>query len=392
MFFKRDLTGELQKYAKFGVIALLGPRQSGKTTLAKYQYPNHVFLDLEDLELRVLAQDDPKGFFRKYENPFGLILDEFQNVPELLSYIKVMVDQQSRPEYFILTGSQNFLVNEAISQSLAGRVGILTLLPLSIHELKAHNLLQFNQPELIIFQGSYPRIYSEQLEPRIMYSSYIHTYVERDVRQLINVTNLATFQKFMKLCAARIGQLINYSDLATQCGISVPTVHQWLSVLEASYLIFQLPPYWNNYTKRVTKTPKLYFYDTGLACALLGISSASDLSLNSFYGSLFENLIIADLVKQTLNTGTPTDLYFWRDRNGELEVDCLMVQGGQLTPIEIKSTETYQSHLFDGLVKWNKMADRVGQIAYLVYGGQQDQSGSNGINLCSWTSAGKLIK
>ena len=389
-FYKRDLEETLLRFAKFPVVAVLGPRQSGKTTLVKHVFSKHVFIDLDDLELRALALDDPKGFFRKFENKHGIILDEFQNCPDLLSYIKVISDAQDRPGYFVLTGSQNFLVNEAISQSLAGRVGILTLLPLSLNELKNNNLLTQSKPEETIFKGCYPRIY-KNFDPDEVYPSYINTYVERDVRLLTNIENINIFQKFIKLCAARVGQLVNYSDLAVNCGISEPTVKKWLSILEASYIIFLLKPHWTNFNKRITKTPKLFFYDTGLACSLLGISSSKDLLLNPFYGNLFECLIISDLYKQYFNQGKNAPLYFWRDQNGLIEVDCIIDLGTDLIPIEIKSGETYSQKYLDSINKWNEIAKRETGDSYLVYGGKQEFQGTH-YTLLPWEQSGDLVK
>lgn len=390
-FYQRDLEKKLKEFSKFPVIALLGPRQSGKTTLSKHAFKNHVFLNLDDLELLSLIKNDPKGILRKYENEHGIIIDEFQNFPELLSYIKVIVDEKNRPGYFVLTGSQNFLMNEAITESLAGRVGILTLLPFSLHELTKNKLIDVAYPEKTIFRGGYPRVYIDTFEPQEVYPSYIQTYLERDVRQLINVTNLSTFQKCIKLCAARIGQLLNYSDIAANCGISVPTVHQWLAVLEASYIIFLLRPHWNNFNKRITKTPKLYFYDTGVACSVLEISSEKSLALNPLYGNLFENLIVADFYKQYFNQGLQAPCYFWRDKNGDVEVDCLINKDSSFIPIEIKSAETFTPHFFNSLNKWVALADQSEKNNYVVYGGNMSFSGEQG-NLVPWHEAGELIK
>lgn len=389
-YYRRDLEAKVERLAKLPVVALLGPRQSGKSTIAKHVFKNHIFLDLDDLELRDMALNDPKGFLRMYENDHGIILDEFQRCPELLSYIKVVSDAHDRPGYFVLTGSHNFLMNKAISESLAGRVGILTLLPLSLHELDENELLLREKPEHTIFFGGYPRLYERELEPSEIYPSYIQTYLERDVRELINVVNLSTFQKFLKLCAGRIGQQVNFSDLATQCGISVPTVQSWLSILEASYIVFQLRPHWENFNKTMTKSPKLYFYDTGLACLLLGISSEKNLLLNSYYGALFENLIIADLYKQYFNQGFPASLYFWRDKNGTIEVDCLVEQDGKKVPIEIKAGETYTIHYFDAIKKWQALAAHQSEQSYVVYAGTQSMIGPHE-NLLNWHQAGTLI-
>lgn len=389
MFYKRDLEKALLRFAKFPVIALLGPRQAGKSTLAKHAFKKHLFLNLEDPELREFATQDPKRFLQEYENKHGLILDEFQYVPHLLSYIQVEVDAKKRPGYFVLTGSQNFLMNQAISQSLAGRVGILTLLPLSIHEMKATKLL--GRLDDLIFQGGYPRLYAEGFLPQEAYPSYVNTYIERDVRLLMNVGNMRTFARFMALCAGRIGQELNISDIATQTGVDRRIINQWLSILEASYIIFLLKPYFNNFNKRITKTPKLYFYDTGIACSLLEIRSAKDLALSPFRGPLFESLMISDFYKQYYNIGLRPPLYFWRDLNGRFEVDCLIDQGIRLVPIELKAGQTSSSHFFDGLRQWNEIADADPANGYVVYGGDIAQSRSSG-NLIGWQAAGQLIK
>lgn len=390
-FYQRDMQKVLKRYAKFPVVALLGPRQSGKTTLSRHVFKNHVYINLDDFETRELFQNDLKGTLRKYENKHGIIIDEFQNIPELLSYIKVIVDEKNRPGYFVLTGSNNFLMNEAITQSLAGRVGLLTLLPFNLHELQENKLLKKGTPEEVIFKGGYPRLYSTSFKPRELYPSYVQTYVERDVRQLINVKNIRVFKKFLILCATRVGQLLNYSDLAAQCNISVPTVHEWLSILESSYIIFLLAPYFNNFSKRVTKSPKIYFFDTGLVCSLLKIQSAKSLAIDSMYGSLFECFIIADFYKQYFNQGLIPPLYFWRDGNGEVEVDCLIYQGTTLIPLEIKSSESYTQHFFNSLYKWNKIAEKSTKNNYVVYGGTMSFSGKEG-TLVPWSEVGTLIK
>lgn len=389
MFFKRELSKKLVRYSKFPVVALLGPRQSGKSTLAQHFFKKHIFLSLEDPELREFAKNDPKGFLKEYENKNGLILDEFQYVPDLLSYIQVEVDTKKRPGYFVLTGSQNFLMNQAISQSLAGRVGILTLLPLSIQEMKSAKLL--TDLEDAIYNGGYPRLYAEDFLPQEAYPSYISTYIQKDVRQLINIGDMGIFEKFMSLCAGRVGQELNITDLATQAGVDRRVINQWLSILEASYIIFLLKPYFNNFGKRIIKTPKLYFYDTGIACSLLRLRSAKNLMLSPFKGPLFENFIIADFYKQYHNMALQPPLYFWRDMNGRFEVDCLVDHGDFLVPIELKSGQTSSSHFFDGLRAWTEIAKTTSSKGYVVYGGDTAQSRSVG-NLIGWKAAGQLIK
>jgi len=385
----RTLTKTLLRFSKFPVIGIFGPRQSGKTTLAKHTFKKHIFINFENPQLRSYAESDPQGFILEHENEHGIILDEFQYVPELLSYIQIESDEKKRPGYFVLTGSQNFLANQAVTQSLAGRIGILTLLPLSIEELTTNNLAPETSNELI-FTGCYPRIYAENFTPEELYPSYIHTYVERDVRLLINVENLRTFQKFMQLCAGRVGQLLNISDLATHCGINRKTAESWLSILEASYIIFLLKPHWENFNKRATKTPKIYFYDTGLACSLLDIKSSKELANSNFRGHLFENMIISDLFKQYYNQGSQPPLYFWRDQNGTIEIDCIINLGSKLLPLEIKAGQTIMPSFFSGLSKWNELAQTNPADSYVVYGGALQQKRPEG-TVIGWKDFGDFV-
>ena len=386
----RALTKTLHNFAKFPVVALLGPRQSGKTTLAREAFPNHKFFSLDDVEVRQFMLQDPKGFLSTHDNPHGMILDEFQYAPEFVNYIKLAVDQQKRSGYFVLTGSQNFLMNEKITESLAGRVGILNLLPLSLQELRDSHLLSSNVNETII-KGSYPRIYSEDFLPEQLYPSYLQSYVERDIRQLINVENLTTFQRFVQLCAGRTGQLISYDALSSECGVSAPTIKKWLSILEACYIIFMLEPHSNNFNKRITKTPKLYFFDTGLACSLLRISTAQEVALSPFRGALFETLIISDLYKQYCNRGMRSPLYFWRDKGGAYEVDCIIDEGNNLFPIEIKSGQTLASDCFRGVTHWNEFSGSSAANSFVIYGGTEQQSRSSG-NVVGWQAAAGLVE
>lgn len=387
--FKREISETLFRYIKFPVVGIFGPRQSGKTTISKITFPNHTYLNFENPGIRQFAEEDPERFLKEYENEYGLILDEFQHVPQILSYLQLEVDLKKRPGYFVITGSQNFLMNQAVTQSLAGRIGILTLLPLSIEELNKNQLLPEDVNQLIL-NGGYPRLYEDKFTPEEFYPSYIQSYVERDVRQLVNIESLKTFQKFMQLCAGRTGQLLNISDLCNSCGIHRKTAEKWLTILEASYIVFLLKPYWENFNKRVTKMPKLYFYDTGLATSLLDIKTTNELANSIFRGPLFESLIIADFYKQYFNHGQNPPLYFWRDKNGEIEVDCLINQGGQLKPIEIKSGETASTNYFKALNKWNEISNTNPENSYVVYGGTQNQTRSIG-KLISWRLAGTLI-
>lgn len=388
--YTRDITQTLKDYAKFPVVALLGPRQSGKTTLVKSTFPNHIFLSLDNESTRSFALEEPERFLSTYDNEHGIILDEFQYAPKLTSYIKLAVDKKKRRGYYILTGSQNFLANAAIIESLAGRVGLLTLLPLSLHELVENQILPSTLHETIL-SGGYPALYDEKFLPTQLYPSYIQTYIERDVRQLINVGNLSTFQRFIQLCAGRIGQLLNYDALAVECGVSSPTIKHWLSILEASYIIFLLQPHFRNFNKRLVKTPKLYFFDTGLACSLLRITDHTTLALSPFRGALFESLIIADLYKQYCNRGERPPLYFWRDQSGAHEIDCIIDQGTTLYPIEIKAGQTITGNFFKAITYWNDLSKSNPSNGYIVYGDSESQARSIG-NVIGWKAAGTLVE
>jgi predicted AAA+ superfamily ATPase len=390
MLIRREIEDIIDRYKKFPVIAILGPRQSGKTTLAKMVFSDYTFISLEDPILREYARTDPRSFLQHYSQGKGLIIDEFQYVPDLLSYIQLIVDEHKRPGFFVLTGSQNFLINHAISQSLAGRVGILTLLPLSIQELKQNNLLPSHYNRYIV-QGSYPRVYAENISYLETYSAYIATYIERDVRLLTNVGNLTTFQTFLTLCAGRIGQLLNLSDIALSCGISVPTATRWLSILEASYIVFRLQPHFTNFNKRLIKTPKLYFYDTGVASHLLSIIDPQAITFSPFKGPLFENMIISDIVKQFYNLGLRPPIYFWRDKNAHTEIDLLIDINQQLTPVEIKASETISSSFFGPITQWNELSQTDPKQNIIIYGGKEGQTRSAGTVL-GWESTTNLAK
>ncbi len=388
--YTRKLAETLKKYAKFPVVALIGPRQSGKTTLVQNVFPQYKFLSLDNEVTQAFALDDPEGFLLTNENEHGLILDEFQYAPKLTTYIKLEADKKKRPGYFILTGSQNFLVNKAITESLAGRVGILNLLPLSNKEL-LENKLAYETPNEIIFNGGYPRIYADQISPTEFYPSYILSYIQRDVGNLINAKNITTFRRFVQLCAGRIGQLCNVNALATETGISAPTAKEWLSILEASYILFFLEPHFQNFNKRLVKTPKLYFFDTGLACSLLRIDSADALNNSHFQGALFETLIISDLYKQYCNQGTRPSLYFWRDNGGAHEIDCILDQGAKNYPVEIKAGRIVASDAFRGIDYWNDLANANSRDSYLIYAGDEKQTRKHG-NVINWQEASNLIE
>lgn len=390
MFFSRDLSKTCDRYAKFPVVAILGPRQSGKTTLARHHFSKHAYVNLENPEVRQFAKEDPKRFLREFKNTHGIIIDEFQYVPELLSYIQTDVDENKKLGYYILTGSQNFLMNQSLTQSLAGRVGILTLLPLSVNELVSNGLVK--DIDSTILQGGYPRLYEGHIAPVDLYTSYIQTYVERDIRQLAQVGDILTFQKFMRLAAGRIGQLLNIADIATNLGIDQRKVKEWISVLEASYIVFLLKPHFQNFNKRLTKTPKLYFYDTGVACSLLDIRTADSLVMSQYRGNLFESMIISDFQKQFYNHGLGLpSTYFWRDQNGRLEVDCILDRGDRLFPVEIKSGETISSSFFDSLSAWSTLAHVDPEQGTLIYGGDQAQKRSKG-HVLGWKQSAQFIQ
>ncbi|MEX2437709.1 MAG: ATP-binding protein [Candidatus Babeliales bacterium] len=385
---KRDITSALLEFAAgYPAVALMGPRQSGKTTLAKETFKQHIYISLENINQRNFAQDDPEKFLRTHDNSFGLILDEVQHVPALLSYIQTHIDTYDRPGYFILTGSQNFIVHQSISQTLAGRVALLTLLPLSIQELKQAHKLPDTADETIL-KGGYPRIYEKQLKPTAWYLNYLNTYVQQDVRQVTNVIDLDLFERFLKLCAGRVGQLVNFSSLANDCGITHNTARSWISILQASYIIFLLQPYYKNINKRTVKSPKLYFYDTGLICALLGIKEEQQVYPNPLYGGLFESMVISELLKDSYNKGETPSIYFWRDSHSN-EVDCLLERGTELIPIEIKAGETISHNFFKGLNWWNTYRNQNPEKGYLVYGGTENQTRSKG-NVVSWKSIDRI--
>lgn len=387
---KRDITAELMLAAQmFPAVAILGPRQSGKTTLVQSVFPKHHYISLEDLDIRLLAKEDPRSFLNTYKNEFGIILDEIQHAPDLLSYIQTMIDAEKRKGYFIIAGSQNILVNQAVTQTLAGRISILTLLPLSINELKQAQLLP-NHLEEAVFRGGYPLIYSEDFPPVKLYANYLRSYIERDVRELKNIFDLSLFQKFLQLCAGRVGQVLNYSSLANDCGIDQKTAQAWMALLEATYVVFLLQPYYKNISKRLAKTPKLYFVDTGVACNLLNIKSPQELALHFAKGGLVESYIVADFYKQYYNLDQRPSLYFWRDYEGN-EVDCVIEKALALYPIEIKAGQTISKDYFKQFSYWQEVINGPIENNFVVYGGNQNATWSNA-QVLAWHNAGDLIK
>jgi len=366
---------------KFPVITLTGPRQSGKTTLIKMIFKDKAYVSLEDLDNRLFALNDPKSFLNMY--PDGAIIDEAQHAPDLFSYIQTRVDTNKVMGEFILTGSQNLLLSEKISQSLAGRTAVLQLLPCQKNECAIDN----NNLYDLIFKGFYPAIYDRDIDPNLYYKSYLSTYVERDLKSMINIKNLSKFHLFLKLCAGRIGQLLNISSLGSECGLNNGTVSSWLSILEESYVLFLLKPHHVNFNKRLTKQPKLYFYDTGLASHLLSIDSEKTLKTHYARGSLFENFIILELLKNRFNKGLESNLYFWRDHHGK-EIDVLVDKGQSLKAIEIKSAETINESFFKGLKYWHSLDDKNNDL-HLVYGGDQVQKRGD-IQVYPWFDSYKI--
>lgn len=380
----RELSAIISKLRKqFPVITLTGPRQSGKTTMLKSIYTDLPYASLEDIDIRNEAIKDPRGFLNNF--PEGAVLDEIQRTPDLFSYIQGIVDQ-NKDAHFVLSGSQNFLLLENISQTLAGRAAILKLLPFSISELYNDNLVPDAYEELI-FTGLYPGIYDREIDPEFFYPSYISTYIERDVRQIKNIENLNRFSNFLQLCAGRTGQVVNLNSLATDAGISPNTAKSWLSILEASFIIYFLQPYYQNYNKRIIKSPKLYFYDTGLACSLLGINSVNQVKTFHSKGSLFENLIITDLIKSRLHKGVNPKFYYWQNKNKQ-EIDLIIDTPEGPIPYEIKSGMTMSANYFANLKYWQKLSGEKPENLNVIYGGDVELKTSNG-NYISWHSLHK---
>lgn len=368
----------------FPIVAITGPRQSGKTTLAREVFSKKPYVSLEDPDQLEFAMRDPRGFLSRFRD--GAIIDEAQRYPQLFSYLQTRVDMDGKTGQFILTGSQQFGLVSGITQTLAGRVGLLQLLPFSIAELQANNKPQKNI-DTLIFKGFYPPLYSRNIAPAVWYSNYVITYIERDVRQLIHIRELSTFQRFLRMCAARTGQLLNLSSLGNDCGITHNTAKAWLSVLEASYIVFLLYPHHRNFGKRLVKMPKLYFYDPGMAAWLLNIQDEGHLAMHPSRGGLFESLVISELLKSRFNRGLTSNLFFWRDSTG-IEIDVIIEQGAGLTPLEIKSGQTVTQDFFIGLQKWRKLTNEPAQ-EFLLYGGNEDLSRS-GVEVISWKHLSKI--
>ena len=371
-YIKRKIESTILEAAKyFPVITVTGPRQSGKTTMLKQIFPHLHYYSLEDLDTRSFAMEDPVRFLHLHED--GMILDEVHNYPELLSYIQGIVDEQPHKK-FVLSGSSNFALLKKVSQSLAGRSGVFELMPLSIEEVKGQ-IEYVDDADQLLYQGLYPAVCSCKNIPKFLYPSYVKTYLERDVRDLLNVKDIRLFNMFLKLCAGRIGSVFNASEIAGEIGVSSKTIQAWVSILQASYVVYLLPPYFENSRKRLTKSPKMYFCDTGLACTLLGIESAEQLAFDKMRGHLFENLIVVELLKRRLNEGKESNLYFYRDSN-QNEVDILVNNGSSLDAIEVKSAMTYNPSFKKALLKVNEWVNPpVGKRTIIYAGTLEDDKG-----------------
>ncbi len=351
--------------ATYPVVTITGPRQAGKTTLAKMTFPGYNYCNLEHPEIRKLAQQDPKSFMLQYPAP--VIIDEIQRVPELLSYIQVDVDSKKRNGDYILTGSQQFNLHASVSQSLAGRTALLALLPFSLQELSFYEKSGINRDK-VLFKGFLPRIYDQNQEPVMAYRNYLQTYIERDIRQLINIKDIHVFETFLKLLAGRVGQLVNYNSLASDTGVSAVTIANWLSALEASFIVFRLNPYFENLGKRVIKSPKIYFTEPGLACYLLGIEDVTQVGRDPLLGNLFENMVVMEAVKARYNKGLDANLYFFRDSN-HYEIDLLWKKDGSLFPVEIKSALTWNESFTKNINRFKKGISTKNK-GCVVYGGE----------------------
>jgi predicted AAA+ superfamily ATPase len=385
----RDIRAEfLRAAASQPVVTVVGPRQSGKTTLVREVFPEKPYRNLEDPDVRAFAAEDPRGFLGGLRD--GAVLDEIQRLPELLSYLQGMVDAEPAPGRFVLTGSQHFLMMQGVSQSLAGRTAILTLLPLSVRELAAAGIADRGM-DALIQRGFYPRLHERPLDAYPLLRDYFATYVERDVRQLLKVHDLLVFERFVRLCAGRVGQLLNLSSLAADAGVSATTARDWISLLETSFVLFRMPPWYANIGKRLIKTPKLYFHDVGLAAYLCGIERPEHVASHPLRGGFFENLVVSELLKTRFNRGRDNRLMFFRDRAGR-EVDVLYPLGPKLLPVEIKAGRTLQSEWFAGFKMAAGLSADIMEQGVVVYGGDEIQRRTAGTACGVWQMAGVFDK
>lgn len=367
-----------QLASTFKAVVIIGPRQSGKTTLVKSFFKNKVYVSLENPDLRNFAINDPRGFLASYPN--GAILDEVQRVPQLFSYLQEILDNSKKKGIFILTGSNNFLLQQSISQSLAGRVGYFQLLPFSVMELSNSKKLPLSDDELIL-KGFYPPVYDQKIPVVDWCENYIRTYIEKDVRQIKNITDLIIFERFLNLLAGRCSQELNMNALSVETGVDVKTIQSWIGILESSFIVYLLKPHFKNFNKTIVKRPKLYFYDTSIVCSLLGIKNDKHLKTHPAKGYLFECMVVTELIKKRLNAGLSVNLFYWRDKTGH-EIDIIIDDAGKLLPIEIKSGKTINSEFFKNIDYWNKISG--GTKSKLLYAGDEHQKRSNGTEVFNW--------
>lgn len=384
----RLLSASIERTMKFFPVTFVGgPRQAGKTTLLKHMFPDLPYASLENPDTLLFAETDPRRFLGSFKG--GAILDEAQRVPKLFSYLLGLVDNDKALR-FILSGSQNYLMMERITQSLAGRVGLQTLLPFGYEELP-EKIRENMSAEEWALKGAYPPVYDRDIPPEMFYQNYLETYLEWDVRQLVKIGDFVKFSQFVKLCAGRAGQILNMSELARDADISVNTVKSWFSILETSYIVFRLSPYYKNFNKRLVKSPKLYFFDTGLLCYLLGIHKEEQLHVHYLYGNIMENMLMAELYKRHTHRGQRPSFYFLRDSNGN-EIDLVVEKSGQLRLIELKAAKTFNTRMFSGMANWKKVSDLSVSDSTVVYLGEQTFNTEHG-NLVPWRPAltGELI-
>lgn len=367
----------IRLHNSFKIVAVTGPRQAGKTTLVKKAFPEMAYVNLENPDIRYFSMDDPRGFLSQY--PDGAILDEVQHNPGLFSYLQEIVDNSTEKGQFILTGSNNFLLNEKISQTLAGRVAYLNLLPFSLKEVQVKFAAK-NENEYLL-QGFYPPIYDQEIPYSEWIQNYIRTYIERDVRQIKNITDLFVFERFMRLLAGRIGQELNYSSLSVEVGVDVKTIQSWIGILESSFIIFLLKPYYKNFNKTIVKRPKLYFYDSAIACSLLQLKRYNHIISHPLRGALFESFVMSEVIKKQVNEDNDFRLYYWRDKTGR-EVDIILDTPLETIPVEIKSGKTIQQEFFKNVRYWMKLSGvKNGKV---IYAGDTTQNRSEGIEIFGW--------
>jgi predicted AAA+ superfamily ATPase len=370
--------------SKFKAVAVIGARQSGKTTLIKQVFKNKPYVSMENPDTRNFATEDPRGFLSSF--PKGAILDEVQRVPQLFSYLQEILDDQRTKGLFILSGSNNFLLQQNISQTLAGRVGYLQLLPFSINELSKSKLLATSDDALML-KGFYPPVYDQKIPFGDWCPNYINTYIERDVRQIKNITDLIVFGRFMRLLAGRNGQELNYSSLSIETGVDMKTIQSWVGVLESSFIVYLLKPHHNNFNKTIVKRPKLYFYDTSIVCSLLGIRNAAQLKNHPLRGAIFEGMVITELLKNRTNAGMQVNLSFWRDKTGR-EIDIIVDNGNTQFPIEIKSGKTIHDEFLKNIEYWKSMTGF--KKGLVLYAGKENQKRSKGTDILNWRELANL--